>query len=281
MQDARGAAGFVRGLGPFAAREDAWSAARMIVDQASPEPGLEVIGDFVVPPLNGPPSRDFQTLHLDFGLPLVPVVPGDVARFTALYVTADAAPSNALTRLVPIRALVARRRWADRDELVRRFAGYGHSHGAWDDAAGYVEGSLARIIEAALGQQPVLPSVKTHPEFLCGAEFTTLAAETEFFAWRGLHLESVQIEVCLRPGELFIFDNLALAHGRRGTRRPGELNQRVFGHPGLPVDEQLQLRNQVLDGFTHHPQRGGINEHVTEARRVTGRIQPRRKLAGR
>jgi hypothetical protein len=177
------------------------------------------------------------------------VVPAEVARFTALYATADTAPSDAVTRLVPIRALVARRRWADRDELLRRFASYGCSHGAWDNSAGYVEGSFARIIEAALGEPPVLPSVKTHPEFLCGTEFTSLAAEAEFFAHRDLHLDSVQIEVCLRPGELLIFDNLALAHGRRGTRRPGELNQRVFGHPALPVEDQLQLRDQVLEAF--------------------------------
>jgi hypothetical protein len=249
MEDPLRNVGFVRMRGPFFAREDAWNAARAVLEQASVGPRLAVIGDFVIPPLNGPPSREFQTLHLDFGLPLVPVVPAEVARFTALYATADTAPSDAVTRLVPIRALVARRRWADRDELLRRFASYGCSHGAWDNSAGYVEGSFARIIEAALGEPPVLPSVKTHPEFLCGTEFTSLAAEAEFFAHRDLHLDSVQIEVCLRPGELLIFDNLALAHGRRGTRRPGELNQRVFGHPALPVEDQLQLRDQVLEAF--------------------------------
>jgi hypothetical protein len=60
-------------------------------------------------------------------------------------------------------------------------------------------------------------------------EFTSLAAEIELFADRELQLEPVEIEVWLRPGELLVFDNLALAHGRRGTRQPGELNQRVFG----------------------------------------------------
>ena len=272
MQDRLSTVCFVRMFEPFATREDAWNAAGQIVEQASVEFPLAVIGDFVIPPLNGPPSRDFQTLHLDFGLPLVPVVPADVARFTALYVTADAAPSSTVTRLVPIRALVARRRWPDRDELGRRFASYGHSHGAWDDAAGYVEGSLARIIEAALGQRPVLPSVKTHPEFLCGTEFSSGAAEAEFFAQRDLHPESVEIEVCLRPGELLVFDNLALAHGRRGTRRPGEVNQRVFGHPALPVEEQLRLRNRVLDAFTQHPRRTGTDSQMRAVRGPTARV---------
>lgn len=251
MTGGLGTVGFVHVSGPLASLGDAWNAAGEIVDQASAEPGLEVIGEFVIPPPGGPPSRDFQTLHFDFGLPLVPVVHGDVARFTALHVTADATPSDALTRLVPVRALLARRQWADRAELIRRFVGYGRSHGAWSDDAGYIEGSLARIVEAALGGLPVLPSVKDHPEFLCGAEFASVVAETEFFARRDLHPESVQIEVCLHPGELLVFDNLALAHGRLGTRRPGELHQRVFGHRALPVKEQLGLRDQVLDAFVH------------------------------
>lgn len=48
-------------------------------------------------------------------------------------------------------------------------------------------------------------------------EFGKLSDELEFFAQRGLHLDAVGTEVCLRPGEVLVFDNLALAHGRRGT----------------------------------------------------------------
>ncbi len=208
-----------------------------------------VLGDFVIPPRDGPPSRDFQTLHFDFGLPLVPVLPADVARFTALHVSADVAPSDAVTRLVPLHGLLAGRPWPDRDELVRRFAAYGNSHGAWDDDTGYVEGSLARIVEAALAQTPVLPSVKSHPGFLCGEEFATLADEAAFFAQRDMRPDAAAIEVCLHPGEVLVFDNLALAHGRHGARRPGELNQRIFGHPALPVHQQVELRDRVLAAF--------------------------------
>lgn len=241
--------GFVRVAGPFAARTEAWSAAQAIVEEVSLEAPVELIGDFVIAPMGGPPSRDFQTLHIDFGLPLLPVVPTDVARFTALYIGEERAPSNAVTRLVPLAALSTRHQWPAREELVRRFASYAHTHGARDDHAGYLEGSLARIVEAALGERSVLPSVKTQPDFLCGNEFGSLAAEVEFFAERDVDLASIQIDVRLRPGELLVFDNLALAHGRRGTRFPGELNQRVFGHPALAVEEQLRLRDQALEAF--------------------------------
>jgi hypothetical protein len=241
--------GFVRIPGPFMRLDDAWSAAHLVVGKAEAIGSLVVIGDFVIPPPAGPPSRDFQTLHFDFGLPLAPVVPADVARFTALHVLDQTPPSEAVTRLVPLRALLAARSWPDRDELVRRFAAYGTSHGAWADSAGYLEGSLARFVEGALAQAPVLPSVKTEARFLCGTEFASLAAELEFFARRGLRPDLVGIEVRLRPGELLVFDNLALAHGRRGRRRPGELNQRVFGHRALPVERQVELRDRLLAAF--------------------------------
>jgi hypothetical protein len=227
--EALGTLGFVRITGPFARTQDAWAAARALIDAASADDGpLAVIGDFVLPPPGGPPSRDFQTLHLDFGIPLAPVVPADVARFTALHVGADVPPSRAVTR---------------------RFAAYGNSHGAWDVTAGYVEGSLARIVEAALGDTPILPSVRGESGFLCGTEFSSVAEEVEFFRRRGLAVEPVGTEVCLRPGELLVFDNLAIAHGRRGRRRPGELNQRIFGHQALTVDQLVELRERILAAF--------------------------------
>jgi hypothetical protein len=208
-----------------------------------------VVGDFVLPPPDGPPSRDFQTLHLDFGLPLLPTVAGDVSRFTALHLRPGTEPSEAMTRLVPLRALLAGAPWPGHDELLRRFDAYGESHGAWDLSEGYVEGSLARIVEAAGGEAPVLPSVREHPEFLCGTEFASLGEELAFFRQRGLDPEAAGVEVGLRPGELLVFDNLALAHGRRGRRRPGELCQRLYGHRALAVERLLELRDRVLAAF--------------------------------
>jgi len=243
--------GFVVVPGPFARPQDAWSAARDLIDTAAgADAPLAVLGDFVIAPPDAAPTRDFQTLHFDFGLPVAPVASADVARFTALHVAIHAPASDAATRLVPLRSLLAGGPWPDHDELLGRLASYGHSHGAWDDSAGYSEGSLARIVEAALGRTPVLPSVKAEPDFLCGTEFATISEETDFFTQRGLRVDIVGIEVCLRPGELLVFDNLALAHGRRGVRRPGELNQRVFGHRDPSAERQVEVREQVLAEFS-------------------------------
>ena len=210
---------------------------------------LEVVGEFVVPPSDGPASRAFQTLHFDFGLPLHPTAPRDIALYTALHVPPDRGASTALTRLVDLVALLGQRRWPSPTELVRRFRSYGTSHGTADMAAGYTEGSLARVIEAADGAPPVLPSLAADPSFLCGTEFQTLEQEETFLHTRGLDLAPAVTEVMVKPGQLLLFDNLSLAHGRRGSRAPGELMQRIYGRRRLSVEAQRQVRARLLAGF--------------------------------
>ncbi len=244
--------GFTRIVGPFRTTDEVDDIARAVVELCRTErglPPLSLVGDFVLPPLEAGESREFQTLHFDFGLPLDPKIEQDVARFTALSVPVEAAPVRAVTRLVPLVALFGQRPWPPPGQLVERFVSYGRTHGAWDDDRGYIEGSLARIVEAASGNRfPLLPSVKIDPGFLCGLEFDSLSDETSFFASHGLRLHDIEIDVVLQPGELLLFDNLALAHGRRGTRRPGELRQRMFGHSLQPAALK-KLRDSFLIRF--------------------------------
>jgi Taurine catabolism dioxygenase TauD, TfdA family len=249
--------GFARLSGPFPTSDEAFDVAGALVEMCQLEQGLlplSIIGDFVLPPLDGGQTRDFQTLHFDFGLPLDPKVEGDVARYTALYVPNVVTGVQAVTRLVPLVALLGQRSWPTPAELLERLSSYGRSHGAWDDEEGYVEGSLARIVEAAAAERaPILPSVKAEPGFLCGLEFDSLHSELAFFARHGLRIDDAEIDINLQPGELLLFNNLALAHGRRGTRQPGELRQRVYGHHLRPA-AQSKLRDHVLTAF--HAQAG-------------------------
>jgi hypothetical protein len=246
------ATGFVRVTGPIRTKHEADQVAAALVDTCrlgNGLPPLSIIGEFVIPPLDGGETRDFQTLHFDFGLPVDPKMEQEVAQYTALYVPADVLEVQAVTRLVPLVSLLAQRTWPPFGELVDRLTSYGRSHGSWDDDHGYVEGSFARIIEGASSwRPPVLPSVKIEPDFLCGLEFDSLGAELTFFERHGLRIEDVEISIALQPGELLVFDNLAMAHGRRGTRQPGELHQRMFGHILSPAS-QRNLRDYVFAAF--------------------------------
>jgi hypothetical protein len=117
----------------FATRDLAFEAARAVVGRRCGAEGVEplpVIGDFVIPPPDGAASRDFQTLHFDFGLPLVPAVAQDVARYTALYIARSATGVSPTTRLVPLVPLWRGRDWPERSELLARFVAYGRTHGA-------------------------------------------------------------------------------------------------------------------------------------------------------
>jgi hypothetical protein len=244
--------GFTRIAGPLGTAHDADEVSGSLVDTCRRRnglPPLSIIGDFVVPPPGAGESRDFQTLHFDFGLPLDPKTDQVVARYTALYVPTEVTGVRAVTRLVPLLALFSQRSWPPPAELVERLTSYGRTHASWDDDRGYVEGSLARIVDGATAwRSPFLPSVRHEPGFLCGLEFDSVFAELAFFERHGLCIDQVEISVDLRPGELLVFDNLAVAHGRRGTRKPGELRQRMFGHNLQPA-AQRKLRDGVLGAF--------------------------------
>jgi hypothetical protein len=238
--------------GDFGTPREAFDAAELFVESRRSKCGigpLATIGEFVIPPLDGPASRDFQTLHIDFGLPLDPKIPQDVARFTALHVPHGLRDVTAVTRLVPLGQLLAQRDWPEYAELLARVVAYGRTHGSRDDHAGYSEGSLARVVDAASSIRPLLASVKVEPDFLCGTEFDTSGAERAFFLRHGLDVDGVEIDVVLQPGQLLVFDNLAFAHGRRGKRQPGELHQRIFGHRQLSPAGQSVIRDRVLSAF--------------------------------
>jgi Taurine catabolism dioxygenase TauD, TfdA family len=244
--------GFTWIAGPFGTTQDANETSSALVDSCRRRnglPPLSIIGEFVVPPLDAGETRYFQTLHFDFGLPLDPKIEQEVARYTALYVPADVSRVQAVTRLVPLVPLLSQRSWPPRVELLDRLVSYGRTHGSWDDDRGYVEGSLARLVEGASAwNSPLLPSVKIESGFLCGLEFDSLTAEMAFFERHGLRIDNVEILVKLQPGELLVFDNLAVAHGRRGTRKPGELRQRMFGY-GLQPAALQNLRDGILGAF--------------------------------
>ncbi len=205
-------------------------------------PELEVVGEFTAPP-PGAAQRDFQALHIDYGIPRLGGPPVAVSRFTALYLDGDRAGAGAATRMVPLRPLLRQRLWPAHEVIAERLC-----RGTDDDSL--VEGILARVIESA-DQSWDLPD-RDAGGFLCGMEFATLDEERRYFASHGLHLAAAEEEIVLSSGELLLFDNLATAHGRRGRREPGELHQLCIGFRSLDLTGQATLLGRVLAAFDGH-----------------------------
>jgi hypothetical protein len=211
-------------------------------------PELEVVGEFTVPP-RGTVQREFQALHIDFGLPRLGVQPVAVARFTALHRAADQLGSDTATRVVPLSRLLGQRTWPARAALTERL----RCSSAGDDP---VEGVLARVVEA-VDQSIDLPAKDTDG-FLCGMEFASIEDERRYFARHGMRLEAAEEEVVLDRGELLVFDNLVIAHGRRGARHEMELHQLCIGFRSLDHADQAKLLERVLGSFDRADQTGGV-----------------------
>jgi len=241
---------------PPDSEEPPWFHARAVFQEAIREdaigagmPPLRIVGEFTIPP-DGVQQRDFQALHMDFGLPVVPDGAVDVARFTALRVDRDRAPTTALTRIVPLRRLLGQRAWVAPDLLVERLRRYGEANAGdgVEPGAAHVEGIFARLVEAA-DDSPALPR-SSDPGFLCGMEFESVSQERNHFATRGLDLDSVEERVLLGAGQLLLLDNLATAHGRLGVRSSLELHQLCVGFRSLDVPEQSLLLRRVIEAFS-------------------------------
>jgi hypothetical protein len=217
-------------------------------------PAYEVVGEFTVPP-PGAIQRDFQALHIDYGVPKLagPAVP--VTRFTALYLDRQRAGSGSATRTVSLRTLLGQRSWPPREVLAERVC--------CDNGDGtLVEGILARMVEA-VDQTRDLPD-QGSDGFLCGMEFRTLEEEHHYFARHGLCLEKVEEDIILSSGELLVFDNLTTAHGRRGRRYTGELYQLCIGFASLCVTDQAILLDRILAAF--HDRHRRIDAATAESR---------------
>ncbi len=199
--------GFAHLAGPIGSPSEARALATRIASGAelrSPlaagMPALVRVGEFVIPP-EGAQAREFQVLHIDFGLPIDPHGPQDVARYTALHIPLDRAATSARTRIVRLAALLGQRRWPANDALIDRLVDYGSSRAARQGCADYVEGILARLVEAADEAEASLPRAS---ERLCGQELGSIADERRHFAARGLRLEAAEV-LTLRDAALAAF----------------------------------------------------------------------------
>lgn len=227
--------GFVLVPQRFSSVDEAWAAALSVTTRAreltrGASESMEVVGEFNVPP-DGVEQRDFQALHIDFGLPRRGADAIDVALYTALYIHMGHESSGTATRLVPLRRLLPQRAWPAPTVIAARLR---RTTGDARD----VEGVMARIIECVDETQD-LPAQDAG--FVCGMEFTSLDEEDRYFRQHGMRLQEAEQSVVLRSGELLLFDNQAIAHGRRGRRTTRELHQLCIGLKAVDRAAQAQV----------------------------------------
>jgi hypothetical protein len=241
----------VRLPGRFATHSDAWATAVRLVTRAheltvagteAALRSLDVVGEYSLPP-PGFTQREFQPLHLDFGVPRLSASTVDVALYTALYVEAAAPGSGAATRLVSIGPLLQQRDWPGPAVIRQRLRA-----SPLDDSP--VEGILARLVESVDGSPDLVP--KDADGFLCGMELATIDDEQAYFGRHGMSLAAVEERVTLGSGEMLLFDNLAIAHGRLGQRHPNELRQLCIGYRRAELAAQSGIADRVVSAFGRH-----------------------------
>jgi hypothetical protein len=203
-------------------------------------PELSPVGEFIGPPV-GALRRDYQALHIDFGLPIIPEHPVDVARFTILRIDFNEPKSRAMTRIVGLGPLLGQRTWPAREVIAERLR-------RSTDPERPVEGILGRIVETVDEGSSLLPL--TAPGFLCGMEFSSHEEERSYFRSHGMDLAKAERRVVLGPQELLVIDNLRTAHGRLGRRREGELHQLCLGYRSLARISQRVLLDRILVAFS-------------------------------
>jgi hypothetical protein len=236
--------GAVRIPAQFVSRSTAWKTALCLASRArsltsESALALGVVGEFNLPP-EDVDQRDFQALHIDFGLPRLSANAVAVALYTALYIDADQPSSGAATRIVPLSRLLQQRTWPVRSVITERLRDT-----SVDDSP--VEGILARIV-AAIDLTRDLPS-KDDEGFLCGMEFTCIDDERSYFSRHGMTLAGLEQQVALGSGELLVFDNLATAHGRVGRRNARELHQLCIGLRSADLAQQAETAARVIGAF--------------------------------
>jgi hypothetical protein len=238
--------GFAHFRNRFTSRGDAWARALSVATQARRITSgggdlhrLEVVGEFNLPPEQAE-QRDFQPLHIDFGIPRVAADAVDIALYTGLYIDADRAGSGTSTRLVPLHRILRQRTWPPAPVVGERIRSTAHDRSA-------TEGILARIV-ACIDQTWDLPA--KDDDFLCGMEFNSIDEERRFYRRHGINLNLAEQAVTLAPGELLLFDNLAIAHGRSGRRNTRELRQLCIGIKSADRSVQAEVVESLAARFT-------------------------------
>lgn len=183
-------------------------------------------------------STGFQALHWDMGQPFENDQPQTMYTIGALYRPLGERNPNAKTRLVNIEHLCNQTNFGGQTVVSDKLHHYVQRYGdGWVEPSPHNTKRLAcfaRVLDAM--QEP--HQLCDEKESMIGQCFSYdnkhdgafgFQQEADFFARYGVNLNAIEEQIEIRPGQMLIYDNLRIVHGRIGERKPKELFNFLFG----------------------------------------------------
>jgi hypothetical protein len=241
-------------------------AMRTIAALALSEPYTSMgYGDFQLAKADRTPVCDsivqanFQTLHFDYGLPVLSRPQQGFYGVVALYMPPETTGSFAETRIVQLRELKAETGLV-RKHAIERLCDYVCAHGdGWSQPSPTNTGRIAiflRVLEALRGENRFAALIDSDSAgFISEAtqsantDSAYLELERSLFHEFGIDLGPVERRVRLRPGDMLLLDNVSIVHGRLGKRPARELWHMLFGVPDLSPPAIHRMLNVACGAY--------------------------------
>src|SRR3989338_1447997 len=205
-------------------------------------------------------QTSFQALHFDMGQPIVSDSTQTMQLLIGLYCPHETVSVSARTRVVSLRALLSQRSWGDREDLEQKLLAYVRAYGdGWHEPEPvntFRLACFARVLDAVTGTTDMADQIdKTTGQWFRDLVHNdgNVGLETEyaFYRKRGLHVATVERQICVQPGQLLAIDNTRAVHGRIGRRKAREIYQYLYGVQSATPEDIDAFRESLISEFFH------------------------------
>ncbi len=201
-------------------------------------------------------ESSFQVLHLDMGQPIISKKPQTMYLITGLYAPIDKQGGTAKTRIVSLKGLFADPKWGTSQDIERKLIRYVTKYGdGWGDVNTKRLSCFARVLDSVSGTT----DVATFRDKTVGQWFQnekrldaqeSMRNEYHFYKEKGIDLISLERHIQLQPGQVLIFDNTRVVHGRVGKRDAKEVYQFLFGIKNATQKDIQRFRKHFVAELT-------------------------------
>jgi len=218
-------------------------------------PKIQLAKKDEIPVCDDSVETSFQALHFDMGQPMMSLEPQNMFLITGLYIAAGQTPKTAATRVINLRGLLKDPKFGTVEEIDEKILGYVKKHGdGWtypDKVNTFRISCFARIMDAVAGTEELADYFdKSMAQWFQDPDnkngHHSKDGEKEFYAKRGIDLDTIEEDLVLKPGEILVVDNMRTAHGRIGKRDARETLQFMYGVSDAAPSEIDQFRKQLV-----------------------------------